>query len=81
MAPRPDGLGYHWSDAGHDVQAHAGGFERHHDIAEQDCGVDLRRRTGCIVISVTMAGSKQASSMATPSRSSRYSGSERLPDA
>ena len=35
------------------------------------------RRTGCSVISVTSSGSVQASSIATPSRTVRYSGSER----
>ena len=35
------------------------------------------RRTGCRVISVIRAGSMQASSMAMPSRSARYSGSDR----
>ena len=35
------------------------------------------RRTGCRVISTTMSGSMQASSIAVPSRSARYSGSER----
>ena len=35
------------------------------------------RRTGCRVISTTSSASMQDSSMATPSRSARYSGSER----
>ena len=35
------------------------------------------RRTGCRVISTTMSGSMQASSIAVPSRRARYSGSER----
>ena len=35
------------------------------------------RRTGCRVISVTRSGSRQESSIAMPSRSLRYSGSER----
>ena len=35
------------------------------------------RRTGCRVISVTRSGSWQASSIAVPARSARYSGSDR----
>ena len=35
------------------------------------------RRTGCSVISVTRSGSRQDSSIAMPSRTLRYSGSER----
>ena len=35
------------------------------------------RRTGCRVISVTRSGRRQDSSMPTPSRNARYSGSER----
>ncbi len=35
------------------------------------------RRTGCRVISLAMAGSRQASSMRVPTRRSRYSGNER----
>ncbi len=35
------------------------------------------RRTGCRVISVIMSGRLQASSIAVPSRSARYSGSAR----
>ena len=35
------------------------------------------RRTGCSVISMTRSGRMQASSIATPSRSLRYSGSDR----
>ena len=35
------------------------------------------RRTGCRVISVTRSGSRQESSIAMPSRTLRYSGSER----
>ena len=35
------------------------------------------RRTGCRVISVTSSGVRQASSIAEPARSARYSGSER----
>ncbi len=35
------------------------------------------RRTGCRVISVTRSGRRQDSSMPTPSRTLRYSGSER----
>ncbi len=35
------------------------------------------RRTGCMVISTTRSGSMHDSSMPTPSRTRRYSGSER----
>ena len=35
------------------------------------------RRTGCRVISLASAGSRQASSIAVPTRASRYSGSDR----
>ena len=35
------------------------------------------RRTGCIVISATSSGLRQESSIPTPSRTLRYSGSER----
>ena len=35
------------------------------------------RRTGCSVISLASSGVRQASSIALPTRSSRYSGSER----
>ena len=35
------------------------------------------RRTGCRVISATRSGRRQASSIAVPARTARYSGSER----
>jgi hypothetical protein len=35
------------------------------------------RRTGCSVISLAISGSRHASSMRVPTRSSRYSGSDR----
>ena len=55
--------------AGHDVDVDAGELQRHDDVAEEDAASTPCRRTGCSVISLASSGSRQASSIAVPTRS------------
>ena len=73
-----DRLGHHGADAGDDVEVDTDGAASGTTMSEKKIAASTPcLRTGWRVISATSSGRRQDSSMGMPSRTRRYSGSDR----